>query len=509
MIVPRMLLRSVERTPERDALVNIETGRRYTYRELQTEVHRIANALRERGVSNGDRVAIAMRNSAEHVLLNLATQYAGAVAVPFNHRSAPETVAYHLGDADPALFAYDDALRETVEDAHDDLPCEVFVDAGEGESTVGDDFASLRDAPADRPEVDVDPDDPSVILYTSGTTGRPKGVPLSHRSAVLRAIDTSLAQHSYVEGDVTLSTMPLYHTIGLHSNCLSRFALSGTFVPMPEFDPGRYLEIIDRESVSLIFTAPTVLNQLVGHDRIGDADLSSVRVLGYGGSPISEHVVERAREHLAPDRMINIYGSTETYHPLALVDPTDSGRNGAFYRRRIVELGTDDPTAEVDVGETGELIVDTNSPIVFDAYWQKPAETDAAIHDGWFFSGDTAYETSDGRTVISGRASTTSSTTPSRGRRPGNSTASAPGDSTRTSESALSGIRRSAGRFAGRRSNRGRVRGSRTQNIVKKYLMRELYDHALLSSTAFRVCLGRRNRVLGPCREPSTPRGFV
>jgi len=407
MIVPDMFTRSVERTPDRDALVSVEGDRRYTYRALREEVYRVANSLADLGVEKGVRVAIGMTNSVEHVVLNLALQHLGAVAVPFNFRVAAGSVEHHVSNSGATVLAFDHALADAVDTVRENLDCDAFVYAGDDGPSYATPFAALREAPAEPPDVEMSPDDLSVILYTSGTTGQPKGVPLDHRAAVMRAIDTSLAQGSYVDADTTLSTMPLYHTIGLHSNCLSRLCLSGTFVPMPDFDPGAYLDTVERESVTVLFTAPTILNRLVTHDRVDEVDLSSVRVLGYGGEPISEHVVDLAREHFDPDRMINIYGTTETYHPLALTEPRHSGRNGAFYRRRIVELGSGDPTAEVDPGETGELIVDTNSPIVFDGYWDAPGETEASIHDGWFFTGDAAFETPEGHTAISGRADDT------------------------------------------------------------------------------------------------------
>ncbi|WP_162524350.1 class I adenylate-forming enzyme family protein [Halobellus captivus] len=407
MNVPEMFTRSVERTPDRIALTSPTGDRGYTYAELAEAVYAVANSLRDLGVERGDRVAVAMTNSIDHVILNLGTQHCGGVVVPFNYRSSRGRVEHYLSESDPVVFAYDDGLEADLEQFYEELSVSTFVDAADAPDAFARPFSALLDGSSDRPDVDLGSDDLSVILYTSGTTGLPKGVPLDHRASVFRAIDTSLAQGSYVEGDTTVSTMPLYHTIGLHSNCLSRLLLSGTFVPMPEFDPAAYLAAIDRTEATVLFTAPTILNQLLHCDAIDDADLGSVRLLGYGGEPISEHLVDLAREQFAPDRLVNIYGTTETYHPLALIHPTHSGRNGAFYRRRIVELGSEDPHAEVSPGETGELIISTDSPIVFNGYWENSEETAAAIHDGWFFTGDTAFETETGETAISGRADDT------------------------------------------------------------------------------------------------------
>lgn len=407
MLLTNMVERSIERTPTRVALVDIERNETYTYSELADRVYSIANTLSEYGIGKGDHVAIGMKTSIEHVTFNLALQYLGAVSVPFNFRVSKDSIRHHVSDSNAKLLAVDDALRDAVDDIQETLSCEEFVVAGENIPSYAHSFESLLESDAEKPSVEISPEDLSSILYTSGTTGQPKGVPIPHRSAVLRAIDTSMAQTSYLRGETTLSAMPLYHTIGLHSNCFARLCLSGTFIPMPEFDPTRYLEVLEHECVTAIFTAPTILNQLVNTDLVEEVDLRSVRVVGYGGEPISDHLVTEVQTHFDPEKLLNIYGTTETYHPLALTDSSNSGRNGTFYRRRIVELGSRDPTAEVDTLATGELIIHTDSPIVFDGYWENPEETNESVIDGWFFTGDAAHETADGQTVISGRADDT------------------------------------------------------------------------------------------------------
>lgn len=407
MLIPSMLERSVERSPETDALVDVDGRRRYTYRDLAEEVYSLANSLVDLGVQRGDRVTLLLKNHPRHVIANLAAQVAGGAAVPFNFRSSKGSIEYHVVDSDPVVFVFDDANRDAVADLHNDLPCDEFVYVGDNPPAFAHEFDDLLNGPAESPEVDLSPDDLSVILYTSGTTGRPKGIPIDHRNSVLRAVDTSTAQGSYLGMDTTLSVMPLYHTIGLHSNCLARLCMSGTFIPMPAFDPERYVELIEDEEATVLFTAPTILNQLMNTDAIESADLSSVRVLGYGGEPIGERLYEAVQERFSAKRLINIYGNTESYHPLELTDPVHSGRNGLFYRTRVVELNSNDPTAIVEPGVEGELIIDTDGPITFDEYWRKPDETAEAIHDGWFFTGDAAYETEDDRTVITGRADDT------------------------------------------------------------------------------------------------------
>jgi len=407
MQLPMAFTRSVERTPDRTALVDLEGGTEYSYRALDERVNAVANALRDRGLKPGDRVALCLQNRVEHAILVLATAVAGGVAVPFNFRGAAGDVRYHLEDAEPTVFAFGEAVQPAVDSQTEALPCDEYLFVGEQPPSFATPFGDLLEGSTAPPDVEVAPDDLSVILYTSGTTGQPKGIPLDHRAAVSRALDTALAQGSYLQQEVTLATMPMYHTIGLHSSFLARMLTSGTFVPMPDFDPEAYVREIDARDVTVLFTAPTVLTQALEADAAEDASFDSLRVLMYGGEKVGARRRERIEAAFDPERMINVYGATEVYHPLELTHPEHSGRNGLFYRRRIVEFDASDPSAEVSVGTEGELVIDTDSPIVFDGYWQKPEETAEAIVDGWFFTGDAAYETEAGLTVITGRADDT------------------------------------------------------------------------------------------------------
>lgn len=407
MEIPMAFRRAVERTPERTALIDLEDGSEYSYREVEERVNAVANTLLDRGLEPGDRVAICLQNRVEHALLVLATAVAGGVAVPFNFRGAAGDVRYHLEDAAPKVFAFGEAVRSAVGSQHEDLPCDEYLFVGDQPPAFATPFADLLDGSTAEPGIEVAPEDLSVILYTSGTTGQPKGIPLDHRAAVTRALDTSLAQGSYLQREVTLATMPMYHTIGLHSNFLARMLTSGTFIPMPDFDPEAYVRAIDAMDVTVLFTAPTVLTQALEAHAAKTVSFDSLRVLMYGGEKVGERRRERIEAAFDPERMVNVYGATEVYHPLELTHPEHSGRNGLFYRRRIVEFDGADPSAEVPVGTEGELVIDTDSPIVFDGYWEKPEETAEAIVDGWFFTGDAAYETDEGFTVITGRADDT------------------------------------------------------------------------------------------------------
>lgn len=203
--------------------------------------------------------------------------------------------------------------------------------------------------------------------------------------------------------------MPLYHTVGLHGVLYNALSMSGTYLCMPNFDPERCVRAIPQWEVTALHEAPTIFSQYLNTDAIDEVDVSSVRAVGYSGAPMSSGLFEDVVDVFDPDHIANLYGTTEAYGTTAYVgmneddDPTMTGPANIFYEIRIVDLGSD-PDAGVERGEEGELIVNTDSPLAFDGYLNKPKHTEKVIHDGWFFTGDAAYETDEGNIVITGRA---------------------------------------------------------------------------------------------------------
>jgi 2-furoate---CoA ligase len=407
MQFPQLFRQSVARTPERAAVVDLGTGQETSYRELRDRAYALANELRRRGVDTGDRVAICMANRPEHVVTFLATQFAGAVATPFNFRVAADGVEYHVDDSDPELLVFDEVSRDAVSGASESLSVESFY-VGEDCPSFAEPFDELRGGSTERPDVSVGYEDPSVMLYSSGTTGDPKGIPLTHEATSSRLLLNSLGQRYYLE-ETMIGVMPLYHTVGLHGILCGLLGMSGTYLSMPQFDPETCVEAIAEWSVTALHEAPTIFSKLLATDALDDTDVSSVRAVGYSGAPMSQSVFEETLTAFDPDHIANLYGTTEAYGTLAYLDlheirdPTVTGPANVFFETRIVEVGKADPSAEVDAGVEGELVVNTDSPVSFEGYWEKPAATEQAIHDGWFFTGDVAKRTEEGYIVITGR----------------------------------------------------------------------------------------------------------
>lgn len=411
MDISSMFERSVSRTPERDAVVDVVTDERYTYRELAAEVDSVAAGLVDRGIGPGDRVAVCMANRPQHAAVFLATQKIGAVAVSFNFRLPADDIDYHLEDSSPSAFFFDELSKEAVERAESrgGLECDSCVHVGDGTPAFAESYDEFHSESPTGDAPDVGPDDPSVVLYTSGTTGAPKGIPVSREASVARTLSNSLGQGYYLR-ETMLGVMPLYHTVGLHGIFCSMMAMSGTYLCMPEFDPESAVRTIDSEGVTALHEAPTIFQHLLHSDAIDEASVDTVTTIAYSGAPMSQTLFEAVDEAFSPDHFTNIYGNTETYDPLEFVDlrsvdkPTVVGNSHTFHRTRIVELDSADPELTVDPGAEGELIVHTESPASFSEYLNKPEETRKAIVDGWYFTGDAAYERDDGNLVVTGRA---------------------------------------------------------------------------------------------------------
>jgi 2-furoate---CoA ligase len=344
------LLAACDRHPELEAFPGLRYG------ELLPRVRGIAGGL---GVDPGERVATVLDNRLETALLYWACQWAGAVFVPLSWRLSDEELDYCLGDCGARIV-----LRET-----DGLPDGLDHDGA----------------------LDRDEREASLLLYTSGTTGRPKGVPRSH--AADRAGGWSQAlQHGYEWADRTLGVMPLYHTMGIHS-LVAMHLVGGCFVPQARWDAGEALRLIEEQRVTSLYLAPTLFHDLVHHPELERTDVSSVRALGYAGAAMTSTLVRRCAEVFRPEVFVNHYGSTEIYTFSIgrdqLAKPGCAGRPAVNTRLRLLE--------------TGEICVDLSSDEAFRGYWNRPDADAKAIQDGWYRTGDTGHLDEDGDLWIDGR----------------------------------------------------------------------------------------------------------
>ena len=407
MILRDMLEFAAARYPEKLAMV--DGDRRYTYGEWDERVNVVANALRGLGVSKGDRVVQVIKNREENCAIHMACQKLGAINAPINFRWASGEIEFCVNDAEARLVVVEEATAERVLSVRDEFesdPRVLFV--GPGVPDGVDSFEEAVDAAEHtRPSEEVEETDISLMLYTSGTTGRPKGVPRSQRAEHAATI-AHIVEHRYALGERTLGVMPLFHTMGMHS-LTAMLALNGLFVAMPEWDAERALEVAEREQLTCLYLIPTLFHELVNHEAFERYNTSSVRKLGYAGASMLSALVERCIETFQPDVFVNHYGSTEVYifatYPDPQKKPGCSGRAAFLTELRVVRADPKPvvgPDEVVSAGETGEIIVRLSDD-AFDGYYNRPEATEKAIRDGWYFTSDTGYLDDDGDLWVAGR----------------------------------------------------------------------------------------------------------
>jgi 2-furoate---CoA ligase len=407
---------AAQRVPDTEALVDGDL--RLTYAAWDARVNAVAHALRARGLAPRERFVLCLKNSEGWLTTYFALQRLGAIAVPINFRFASNEVRYCLEDAGAAGVLFEPATRGAVLEALADLPsCRLRVFAGADAPPGALPLEALAEEPCPEPRPEprpepvegrVDDGELSLILYTSGTTGRPKGVPRSHRNAHAGAL-AHIVQCGYAWGERTLGIMPLYHTMGIHS-LHSMVMLGGTLVVMRDWDAAAAVDLIARERISALYLIPTLYYDLLRAPNCAGADLSCVRKLAYAGAPMLSSLTQSCVQRFRPQVFVNHYGSTEVY-TFSVCDrvaakPGCAGRPGLHAALRIVTADPERrvlPHEVVKPGELGEVIASLASAEAFRGYWNRPEATAKALRDGWYFTGDLGALDAEGDLTVSGR----------------------------------------------------------------------------------------------------------
>lgn len=385
-------------SPDRPALLEVHTGLRLTYAELDRRASRSANHLRERyGVGHGDRVAILAHNGVPHLDLLYGLPRIGAVFAPLNWRLTAEELRYIVTDLDPRVVLYGPEMADVgaALAAGADGPTLVPLDEYEAELAVA------PDRIPDRPPLE--PDSPLCILYTSGTTGKPKGAVLPHRQVVWNCIST-VAAWGLREDDVTPVLTPLFHTGGLFALLAPVLYAGGRVVLARGFDADESLRLIAGERCTVVLGVPTLFRMWTDAPGFASADLSSVRFFISGGAVCPPELMDRWRREKGV-AFRQGYGLTEVGpNCFTMSDEQSVGKPGSVglptlhLRTRLV-----DPVSLRDVGddEAGELWL--AGPQVCSGYWRNPAATAEVLVDGWFRTGDTFRRDADGFHFVVGR----------------------------------------------------------------------------------------------------------
>ncbi|HYF86732.1 AMP-binding protein [Azospirillum sp.] len=407
----RSILASAERSP--DAVAIVDGDLRLTYAQWLERIRRLVGAFDRFGLHPGDRVATALQNSWEMATLHWACQLAGIAVVPLNWRVKADELDYCLPNAEVRALFYQEVSADAVRGsaAAQALPRIVIGDWAVGDPGNGGGlrtdhrFADLLESEPAHAHPRATAEDVSLFLYTSGTTGKPKGVPRRHRTERASAV-AHVAQNCYRRGERTLGVMPLYHTMGVRS-LLAMALIDGCFVCLPRFDTARALELIAAERLTCLYLVPTLYHDLLADPNFAQTDVSSVRKLGFAGASMTDGLLKRLDAAFRPELFVNHYGSSEIYtftiDQNAPAKPGSAGKAALNQRIRIVRLGSFDPDERTAAGEEGQIVADLSGDEAFEGYWKRPDADAKALHAGWYFTGDIGFLDGDGDLFVTGR----------------------------------------------------------------------------------------------------------
>ena len=400
-----------DRTPEKTAVIDTGTGRELTYEAFDERASRVAEFLTDELALESDaRVAILAHNGARYLETIYGCGKAETLYVALNWRLAPPELEYIVGDADPDVLVYDPAFAETVEALRPTIDVDHYVAYGnpleDADWRYEDALATASGGRIRMPERDRG--DTWGLLYTSGTTGRPKGVRQTIEMVVYNYLNIGIPI-DLTARDTTLNVLPFFHTGGLNLYTNPTLIAGGTAIVQPSFDPGEALELL-AERVTAFFGVPAIYRALYDHDAFGERDLSSVRSWASGGAPMPVSLLETYAAH---DIVIRQgMGMTETGPTVTLIDEARAlekagsiGKTGPFVSARVVEIRDDvagdrgeDDLVDCPPGESGELLV--KGPGVTPGYWNRPDAQESAFTDGWLHTGDVAERDDDGYLYI-------------------------------------------------------------------------------------------------------------
>ncbi|GAA0493458.1 long-chain fatty acid--CoA ligase [Salinibacillus aidingensis] len=374
--------------PDRMALISHE--KRFTYEEFNHRVNRLGHALISLGVRKGDRVDALLFNTNEILESMFACAKIGAIFVPINFRLSVEEVHYIVQDSRPNHFIYDERMKALVDQLREMKSSILeYVHVGNNPHELDWRYEQLIvNAPQTEPVINVWTEDIHMMMYTSGTTGKPKGAMLSHGNTLWNAIN-SIHASPFEKSDITLSAAPLFHIGGMSVFTTPLIYKGGTVILDDSFDPERTLQKIQEENITSLFLVPAMWQAIMNVENFEDYDISSLRFCVSGGAPCPITVITFFQDRGIP--FYEGFGLTETAPFVSILDEKNTlrkngsvGKEPMHTRVRIVN----DYNQDVETGEVGELIV--KGPNVMAGYWNKPEETRRVLKNGWFYTGDLA-----------------------------------------------------------------------------------------------------------------------
>ena len=401
--------------PDRDCIVF--EGRRWTYAKVNERVNRLANALAQWGIGKGDRVGLLHVNCNQHIETYFAVAKLGAIFVPLNFRAKSDELSYMIANAEAKALFVGSRYLDIVNTMLPQLPtvkqC-ILIDSKDKNKIYYEDL--LGSASSDEFMSEIGDEDITILMYTAGTTGRPKGVPLRHSAFASYVLDNVDPADPDIE-EKNLLTVPLYHVAGIQAMLAAIYG-GRTLVLMRQFEVKEWIETIQREKATRAMLVPTMLKRVIDAPDYDQYDLSSLKVITYGAAPMPFEVINKAIKVMPWVRFINAFGQTETASTITTLGPEDHIIEGTEeerekkLKRLTSSIGRTLPDVEVKIVdeegktlaplEVGEILA--RGPRIMTGYWRDEQKTSQVItRDGWLRTGDMGWMDEEGYIYLAGR----------------------------------------------------------------------------------------------------------
>ena len=402
--------------PDKTAIVYED--KRYTFSQLNERVNRLANGLIKLGIKQGDRVAFLQVNCNQCVETYFAVAKMGAIYLPLNFRAKEKELAYMLDTAEATAILIGDRyipMIKAIQPEVKSLKNLISIEKKYDDLLYYEDI--VQSSPADEVVAEIDEKDTTILMYTAGTTGFPKGVMLSHQSFSSYMLE-NVSPANPESDESNILTVPLYHVAGIQAMMAAIYG-GRTLVMERQFEPEEWMTLVETEKANRAMMVPTMLKQLLDHPDFKKHDLSSLRVITYGAAPMPLPVIRKALEEFPGVSFINAFGQTETASTITALGPEDHVLTGTEEEKerklkRLASIGKPMPDVEMKVidddgktlepNEVGEILA--RGPRVMSGYWKDEEKTAKTIDkDGWVHTGDIGYVDEDGYYFLSGRSS--------------------------------------------------------------------------------------------------------
>jgi acyl-CoA synthetase (AMP-forming)/AMP-acid ligase II len=401
--------------PDRTAIVF--EGKRLTFSELSERANRLANALAGLGIKKGDRVAILQVNCNQYVEAYYGVAKTGAIFVPLNFRAKKDELVHMLNHSEASVLLVGERYIEMVNEMRDEMPLMKHYISIEGKQEGMLDYEKLlADASAEEFLTEIGDEDITILMYTAGTTGLPKGVPLPHNSFSVYMLENVNPVDPEIE-ETNLLTMPLYHVAGIQAMIAATYG-GRALAMMRQFEVNEWIETVQREKANRAMLVPTMLKRVIDHPDFAKYDLSSLRVITYGAAPMPFEVIKKAIALFPGVNFINAFGQTETASTITTLGPEDHIIEGTEdekdrkLKRLTSSIGRPMPDVEMKIideegnelpsGEVGEIVA--RGTRLMGGYWKDAEKTAKTMtKDGWLRTGDMGYVDEEGYFFLSGR----------------------------------------------------------------------------------------------------------